>query len=137
MSYRPVYQYLADFVLVLHVSFVLFVLVGLILVLAGGVLRWRWVRHLWFRTLHVVAIAIVVVQAWLGHICPVTSLEMWLRERAGDLHYEGSFIQYWLQRVLYYNAPDWVFVLVYTLFGLLVVASWWWVRPSRRPGAAE
>ena len=48
--------------------------------------------------------------------------------------YEGSFIGHWLQQLLYYEAPHWVFVSAYSLFGLLVLASWWWVRPDfQRP----
>jgi hypothetical protein len=54
-----------------------------------------------------------------------------LRAKAGQGGYEGSFIQHWLETILYYNAPDWVFILVYTLFGALVLASWFLVRPRR------
>ena len=45
--------------------------------------------------------------------------------------YEGSFIAYWMQSLLYYRAEEWVFILLYTLFAVLVVASWYWVRPKR------
>ena len=65
-------------------------------------------------------------------ICPLTSLELWLRSQAGGAHYQGSFIQHWLQRLLYYNAPDSAFLLAYSVFGVLVLLSWWWVRPERR-----
>jgi polyferredoxin len=71
----------------------------------------------------------VVVQAWLGRICPLTVWESALRERAGDAVYTGSFIAYWLDELLYYQAPAWVFTLVYSLFGALVLASWYFVRP--------
>ena len=37
----------------------------------------------------------------------------------------GSFVAYWLQRLLYYDAPAWVFTLAYTLFGAAVAAAWW------------
>jgi polyferredoxin len=78
-----------------------------------------------------VVIVIVVLQAWLGVLCPLTIWEMELRAKAGQGGYEGSFIQHWLETILYYNAPDWVFILVYTLFGALVLASWFLVRPRR------
>ena len=51
--------------------------------------------------------------------------------KAGEAGYEGSFIQHWLQSILYYSAPDWVFSLAYTVFGALVLASWFVVRPER------
>jgi hypothetical protein len=127
------YQLLADLVLVLHVAVVLFVIGGLALVIAGNTWwRWRWVNALAFRLAHLAAIGIVVVGSWIGAVCPLTTLEMALRLRAGSGVYEGSFIQHWLQRLLYYEAPGWVFALAYTLFGLLVVIAWWYFPPTLR-----
>lgn len=128
-----IWQWLADAVLTVHVGIVLFVVLGLVLVLVGNRRGWPWVNDLWFRLAHLAAIAVVVAQAWLGVICPLTTLEVWLRRQAGQLGYDGSFIEYWLQQVLYYDAPAWVFIALYTGFGLLVVASWWWFPPRRRP----
>ena len=119
----------ADLVLAVHTSFVLFVILGLGLILSGGARGWSWVRNPWFRVGHVVAIGIVVAQAWLGAICPLTTLEMALRSRAGDAVYSGGFIAHWMETLLYYEAPRWVFAISYTAFGLLVVASWIFVRP--------
>ena len=123
------YRLAADALLALHVVFVLFVVVGLALILAGAWRGWGWVRNPWFRVAHLAAIGIVVLQAWLGRICPLTIWEMALRERAGDATYTGSFIAHWLQSLLYYEAPLWVFGIAYTAFGALVLASWAWVRP--------
>jgi hypothetical protein len=123
------YLLAADALLFLHAMFVVFVVAGLVLIFAGGVRGWRWVRNPWFRWAHLAAIAFVVVQAWLGRICPLTAWELALRERAGDAVYTGSFIAYWLDALLYYQAPAWVFTLVYSVFGALVLASWYVVRP--------
>ena len=76
-----------------------------------------------------------MLQAWLGRICPLTTWEMALRERAGEAAYRGAFIAHWLQSLLYHDAPMWVFALAYTLFALLVAASWVWVRPRPFGGA--
>lgn len=57
---------LADLVLITHVAFVAFVLVGLLLILLGGMLGWGWVRNPWFRSLHLAGIGLVVVQVWFG-----------------------------------------------------------------------
>lgn len=130
------YQYLANFVLTVHVAIAAFVVGGLLLVVAGNLRRWHWVNALWFRLAHLLAIAVVVAEAWLGLPCPLTNLEMWLRAQAGTGHYSGGFIEHWLQSLLYFQAPAWVFSLAYSLFGLLVLASWLRFPPrmSRMPG---
>ena len=125
----------ADLLLLVHFLFVVFVIASLLLILIGKGLNWSWVRNPWFRAIHLAAIGIVVIQSWLGVICPLTTWEMNLRERAGDVTYPGSFIAHWLDTLLYYQAPWWVFILVYTLFAAIVVVSWFWVRPYPFGGA--
>jgi hypothetical protein len=129
------YRALADTVLALHVGVVLFVIGGLVLILVGNALDWRWVNAWWLRLTHLAAIGVVVAESWLGIVCPLTTLEMWLRARAGAATYGGSFVEHWLQRLLYYDAPPWVFVLGYSLFGLLVVGTWWLYPPRSRRGS--
>jgi len=129
MNNGVTHRLLADLVLLLHAVFVVFVIAGLVLVLLGAWRGWVWVRNPWFRLAHLLAIGVVVAQAWLGVLCPLTTLEMTLRDRAGEAVYPGSFIAHWLESLLYYRAPTWVFTLCYTVFGLLVIASWYAVRP--------
>lgn len=131
------YQLLADAVLTLHVAVVVFVVAGLVLVVVGNFRNWRWVNSISFRLAHLGAIAVVVAETWMGVICPLTTLEMWLRARAHATTYGGSFIEHWVQRILYYDAPSWVFTLGYTLFGALVIATWWYFPPTakRHPSA--
>ena len=125
------YILLADAILLVHVLFVSFVVVGLVLILIGKVARWHWVTNPWFRMTHLVSIGVVVLQSWLGIICPLTTWEMALRSKAGDGVYTGSFVSHWLEYLLYYEAPAWVFIICYTIFGILVIGSWFWVRPRR------
>lgn len=127
-----VYRHAADAVLMLHVGVVLFIVGGLALVLAGGRRGWKWVRSLPLRLLHLAAIAYVAAQSWFGIVCPLTLLESWLRLQAHQGAYQRGFIEDWLQRGLYLDAPAWVFVLAYSAFAALVAASWWWVPPLRR-----
>ena len=123
------YLLAADLILFSHVLFVAFVVLGLVLILMGKVCAWSWVRNTWFRLIHLAAIGVVVLQSWAGVICPLTTWEMALRERAGDAVYSGSFISHWLGSILYFQAPPWVFSVAYTVFAAAVVASWFWVRP--------
>ncbi|MES2321707.1 MAG: DUF2784 domain-containing protein [Pseudomonadota bacterium] len=127
-----IYQYLANAVLILHVAIVLFIILGLVLTLAGGLLKWQWVRNVYFRAVHLAGIAYIAAEAWLGIICPLTTLELWLRELAGQAVYEGDFIAYWLNKILFYQAPPIVFIVAYSVFGLLVVLSWVLI-PPRKP----
>lgn len=124
------YQLLADTVLALHFAIVVFVVGGLLLIVAGNLRHWHWVNRPWFRVLHLLAIAVVVLQAWLGRICPLTVLESWLRRQAGGPGYEASFIEHWLQSLIYFDAPLWFFALLYSGFGLLVVVAWWRFPPQ-------
>ena len=136
MSEELCYLSFADAILFIHAVFVVFVVLGLLLICAGGLRNWSWVRNLWFRLVHLLSVGIVVLQSWLGMLCPLTVWEVALREKAGDVVYTGSFVAHWLESLLYYRAPDWVFVVVYTAFGMFVIASWFFVRPHR-PGVSS
>lgn len=123
------YLLVADAILIIHVLFVAFVIIGLLLILLGKARGWFWVRNPWFRLLHITAIGVVTVTSWFGAMCPLTVWEKTLRLHAGEAVYTGSFIPHVLEKFLYYNAPMWVFTVCYTLFAAIVAASWFWVRP--------
>ena len=85
------YLLLADLVVLIHLAFVLFAVLGALLII-----RWRHV--LW---LHLPA---VVWAAWIefsGKICPLTPLENWLRMQAGGSGYAGDFVGHYLLPILY------------------------------------
>ena len=122
---------IADAVLVFHALFVLFVVGGLVLVLAGA-RRWSWVRNRAFRILHLAAIAFVTAEALLGLTCPLTIWEDMLRGGVS----ERSFIGRWVARLLYYAFPEWVFAVAYCAFALAVVWAWRAVPPRSRSDKA-
>jgi polyferredoxin len=126
------YRMLADLVLTGHFGIVVFVVGAVPLIVLGNVRGWAFVNGPTFRVAHLAAIAVVVGQAWLGVVCPLTTLESWLRAQAGQAGYESSFIEHWLSRILFHDAPGWVFTAAYTLFGLAVAAAWWRFPPRRR-----
>ena len=129
MDLSSFYLLAADVILFLHVFVVVFNVLGLVLIFLGYILKWSWVRNPWFRVVHIVIIGVVMIQSWIGVTCPFTSLEMALRSKAGVEVYSGTFISHWLESILYYQASPWVFVIIYTVFGALVVVSWFMVRP--------
>ena len=126
----------ADAILLVHALFAFSLVAGLVLVLVGRGRPWSWIRNPWLRIAHLAGVVVVAVQAWVGVVCPLTTWEMALRARGGDAVYAGSFISYWLQALLYYEVPPWVFVVCYTAFALLVAASWWLVPPRIGRGGA-
>ena len=124
MNSAALYGLLADAILVIHFLFVVFVVFGLALILIGLRARWSWIHNRIFRSAHLAAIGIVVLQAWLGQLCPLTVWENDLRRLAGQSAYEETFVEHWLHQVLFYQAEPWVFAMIYTGFGVLVVLVW-------------
>jgi hypothetical protein len=128
-----IYKLTANLLLLVHVGFIAFVIGGLVCVLIGGWRGWRWVRHPWFRLAHLAAIGLVVVQVWAGIQCPLTVWENALRRAAGETGYpQIGFIAYWVHQVIFFDLPAWVFMLIYTLFGAAVLASFLLVPPRFR-----
>jgi len=125
------YKLAADAVVVLHAAYVSFVVFGQLAIFIGILVRWAWVRNARFRWLHLLTISIVVVESLLGIVCPLTTLEAWLRTRAGQAAYRGDFLGHWVHALLFYDAPPWVFTLIYTAFGLLVAATFVTAPPRR------
>jgi len=86
-----IYRALADLVLVVHLAFVLFVVLGGLLVL-----RWPWVA-----LLHIPAAVWGVFIEYSGGICPLTPLENSFRQSGGQGGYSGGFMDHYIQPVLY------------------------------------
>ena len=124
--------FVADLILAAHAIFVAYVTLGLVVILLGGYLRWRWVKNIWFRVSHLVAIGFVVAESWLGLICPLTKWENSARVAAGGEAYSVSFIQHWLHAILFYDFEPWVFKVAYSVFGITVLAAWVLVPPEHR-----
>jgi len=85
---------MADFLVVLHFVFILFVVLGGFLVL-----KWRWVA-----LIHVPSAVWGTLIEFQGWICPLTPLEQKFRMAAGEESYSGGFIQHYLLAVVYPDA---------------------------------
>jgi hypothetical protein len=104
MAYRAA----ADAILVAHFAFVLFVVLGAFLVL-------RWPRFAW---LHLPAVAWAAFVEFSGTICPLTPMEVLLRQQAGEAGYAGGFIDHYLVSILY---PEGLTRDAQTMLGAAVV----------------
>jgi hypothetical protein len=121
-------SFFADAVLIVHFAFVAFVVGGLALIWIGAAAGWRWVRNFWFRVAHLAAIAFVATEAVVGVLCPLTVWEAALRGTQA----EKSFVAQWVHRLLYYELPEWMFTALHVGFALLVAATWFCVRPTKK-----
>ncbi len=90
-----IFRILADAIVILHLCFVLFVVLG-------GLLVVRWPRVAW---VHLAAVGWGAWVEFAGWICPLTPLENWLRQQGGGPVYTASFIEHYLVPILY---PSWL-----------------------------
>ncbi|HMN83670.1 MAG TPA: DUF2784 domain-containing protein [Burkholderiaceae bacterium] len=102
------YRLAADAVVLVHLAFIVFAFAGGLLVLRDR--RWAW--------LHLPAVAWACWVEFSGRICPLTPLELALRQRAGDAGYSGGFIDHYLIPLIY---PPGLTPAMQTLIGLAVL----------------
>ena len=103
------YRAAADAILVAHLAFVLFVVFGALLLL-------RWPRLAW---LHIPAVVWAAFIEFSGTICPLTPLEVALRQRAGQAGYGGGFVDHYVVSLLY---PEGLTQNTQSVLGAVVVA---------------
>ena len=118
---------LVNIVAAAHLLIILFILLGVPLVYLGAALRWTWVRSWRWRMLHLGAIVFVAAESLLGITCPLTRWEDTLR---GQRTAPG-FIERWIDKLIFYDAPTWVFTMAYMAFAALVLVTWILVPPTR------
>ena len=121
---------MADALLAVHFLIAGFIVAGLVLVWIGAIAGWRWIRNPWFRTLHLAAIVFVAAETLLGQACPLTIWEDLLRGGARP----ESFVGRWVYRLLYYNAPEWVFTALYAMWAAAALLTLRFVPPRRKTG---
>lgn len=86
-----IYSLLAEIVLVIHFLFIVFVVIGALLVL-----KWHWLIYV-----HLISAFWGALIMFTGWICPLTPLENHLRRAAGESGYTGGFIEQYLIPVVY------------------------------------
>lgn len=131
------YRIAADCIVVAHMGYVLTVVLGLPAIWWGIVRKHRWARNVWWRCGHLAMILVVVAESWAGITCPLTIWEQQLREAAGGQSYQGSFLGNLVHNLLFYDLEPWVFTMLYTAFGSLVLASFIVAPPSWKQSSQE
>jgi hypothetical protein len=120
---------LADAIVIVHLCIVLFVLTGVPLIYLGAARHWAWVRSWRWRLLHLIAIAVIAAESLLGIVCPLTEWE----DRLRGEQVSTGFIERWIDRILFYDAPTSVFTAAYVAFAALVAITWVAVPPTKGP----
>jgi len=118
---------LAELVLALHLAIIAFNVFGLVAIPLGAWRRWAFVRARWWRLLHLISLGAVAVQALLGRACFLT---LWQGELEGARD-ETPLIMGWVNSVIYWPLPLWVFTLAYVAVLAYALALWRWVPPKR------
>lgn len=104
------YRVFADLVFLVHLAFILFAVLGGLLVL-------KWKCWAW---LHVPAVVWATLISFAGWVCPITPLENWLREKGGAIAYRSGFIDQYILPLVYPDA-DFLTRRVQIVLGLLLL----------------
>jgi len=135
------YQMAADLIVLIHLAYATFVVLGLLAIIAGAAFGWDWVRNFWFRVIHLLLMGIVAAESVFGAPCPLTVWEKQLRDSAGQTTYSGAFLGKFAHDFLFIDAPEWAFTAAYLAFFVVVVWAfavsrprWPWARTSRDAG---
>ncbi|MBM4140768.1 MAG: DUF2784 domain-containing protein [Nitrospira sp.] len=101
------YKLAADFVILIHFMWIVFLIVGAFI---GK-------NYYSVKIFHIVGLGFAVIIQIFGWYCPLTYLEVWLRQRHDPLlAYSGSFIMHYIEKFVYIELPPWIiFVLTFIL----------------------
>ena len=110
---------------IFHLAVIAFNVAGCVLVPIGAWRGWHWVRGFWFRSAHLLSLAVVALQALLGRACFLT---IWQGDVSGTSHVQ-PLIAGWINRLIYWPLPLWVFAVAYVVAFAYVIVLWIWVRP--------
>lgn len=129
-----IYLWLADLVVAIHAAYAGFVVGGLLVILLGRSFHWPWIENRTFRVCHLLCTALVAVEAFSGITCPLTTLENLLLQQGGRTADQRSFIGRWMNELLFYEASERTFTLIYAGLALLTLILYRHLL-QRRPSA--
>ena len=128
------YSLLADIVVAIHIAYVAYIILGLVLILVGFKRKWRWIRNPWFRLTHFAAVLIVILELIFKTTCPLTVLELKFRLLAGQPVSEATFVE----RLMYYILSGWlpgsVSNSIYVVVALIITGTFVLAPPRWKRG---
>ena len=138
------YGYLADGVVIFHVLYVAYVLIGQQAIIVAAPFKWLWARNPWFRFTHLAAIGIVAVEAIMGWRCPLSTWEEQLRLMGGQTFDSSmSFMGRIFHNLLFIDGMPEGFFTVLHLSMMVLVAQGLvmypprWFRTGGKPDAHD
>lgn len=129
--------FLADLIVLAHFLIVSFCVLGELAILLVAALRWKWIRGMAFRIVHLCTVLFVAAESIFGMTCPLTEWEYRLRSAAGQRYDSDlSFLARIVRAIIFYDFPHWVFTALYVGFGALIILTFVLIRPvgMRRGG---
>jgi len=123
------YGFFADLMVAMHVAYVGYVVLGLLLIVVGWICGWNWVRNFWFRVSHLIMMLVVVFEEIQDIRCPLSVWEEHFRALANQPVSGETFMGRLLHSLIFYDAPKYVFTIGYFGFGALVTATFLFCRP--------
>ena len=122
---------MANLVMLIHFGVATFITLGFFVIPLGYKFGWSWTKLLKLRLLHLLMIGIVTTEAIIGLTCPLTILENLLR----DVNETQTFAAYWINRILYWDLPRQLFVIIYSLCLFWVILLWKYFPPYKEHGS--
>lgn len=119
---------MAELVLAIHLAVIAFNVFGLFAIPLGAWAGWSFVRVRWWRFLHLASLAVVALQALFGRACFLT---VWQGDLSGSAD-ETPLIMRWVNGLIYWPLPAWVFTAAYGLVFVYVAALFWWAPVAPR-----
>lgn len=120
----------ANLILILHFIYVMTVVLGQLVIVVGGILRWAFVKKIVPRVIHLCMILFVAFLDIINRPCPLTTWENQLRNKAGQIaDWELTFVERLLRSVVFMQLPEAFFDYIYIGFALLVIATFIIIPP--------
>ena len=118
----------ADLVLIFHFGIVIFITSLFVIIPVGYKFEWKWPRNRKLRSTHLFLIFLVTTETVFGLTCPLTLIEHNLR----GIFFSNTFVNIWLQKLLYWNFPKQLFLISYILCLMWTIFMWYRFPPSNK-----
>ena len=121
------YYFIADVVLILHFSIIIFITSLFFFIPIGYKLNWSWLKYKSVRKIHLALMTLVTFETILGIACPLTYLENHLLEKVET----ELFLSFWLKKIIYWDFPSTFFISLYLVCFAWTIALWVFFPPKR------